>query len=195
MSSVLRLTLLSLGAASAAAVAYAQDTGDTGVVVPANPGSIILVDQLNEEDEGEFYCADLFGSTVEEGDGMQVHTCKDRPRVAPDMQFTVDSPILGNIAVTQSDGLCVATSRMARAGSRMNVVPCSDTDNRQQWISDALGQIHPASDTTLCWTVADTRMCGNPGCTNYKRTLSLQTCADFPERYITWTIPGGSVGL
>ena len=196
MSTLSRLTLLSLCATAAAAVAYAQDTGDTGVVVPANPGSIVLVAQLNEADDGEFYCADLFGSTVEENDGMQVHTCKDRPRPAVDMQFTTDSPNMGNIEVTLTDlGLCVATSRRAAAGAHMNVVACNSMDMRQRWVSDSLGQIHPATDTTLCWTVADTRMCGNPGCTNYKRTLTLETCADQEERYITWFIPGGSVGL
>jgi hypothetical protein len=188
--SVPKLTLLSLGAA-AAAVAYAQDTG----MVIDNPGSIVLVAQLNEADDGDYYCADLFGSTVEDGDGMQVHTCKDRPRPAADMQFTVDSPNTGNIMVTQSEDLCVSTSRRAAAGAHLNVVPCASMDMRQRWVSDDLGQIHPASDESLCWTVADTRMCGNPDCSNYKRTLTLETCADFEERYITWYIPGGSIGL
>ena len=192
MSTVPRLTLLSLCVAATAAVAYAQDTGDTGVV-PVR-GSIILTDPLNEAADGEFYCLDIFGSTVEEGDGMQVHTCKDRPRPAEDMDFTVNAPDVGMINVTQVDDLCVAMQR-ALAGAHMNVVACSSTDRRQQWLSDEYGQIHPASDDTLCLTVADTRMCGNPGCTNYKRVLTLQTCADQETEYITWTIPGGSIGL
>jgi hypothetical protein len=186
--SIPKLTLLSLGAA-AAAVAYAQDTG----MVIENPGSIILVAQLNEAEDGDYYCADLFGSTVEAGDGMQVHTCKDWPRPAEDMTFTVDSPNVGNINVTQVDDLCVAAQR-PRAGSYFNVVACSSMDMRQQWVSDASGQIHPASDDTLCWTVADTWDCGNRDCTNYKRTLTLQACADHEARFITWTIPGGGIG-
>jgi len=195
MSTVLRMTLLSLGAAAATAVAYAQDTGDTGTVVMPVRGSIMLTDPLNEMADGEFYCFDIFGSTVEPGDGIQVHTCKDRPRPAEDMDFTVNAPSVGNINVTQVDELCVATMRMAGAGSHLNVVACSTMDMRQQWVSDDLGQVHPASDDTLCWTVADTRMCGNPGCTNYKRTLTLELCADQEPEYITWTIPGGSIGL
>ena len=192
MSTVHRLTLLSLCTAATAAVAYAQDTGDTGVV-PVR-GSIVLTDPLNERDDGEYYCLDIFGSTVSENDGMQVHTCKDRPRPAEDMDFTVNAPSLGYINVTQLDDLCVQMQR-PRVGSHLNVVACSSTESLQQWISDAAGQIHPASDDTLCMTVADTRMCGNPGCTNYKRILTLETCADQETQYITWTIPGGSIGL
>jgi hypothetical protein len=189
MSTVHRLMLLSLCAAGAATVAYAQDTGDTGVV-PVR-GMIVLTDPLNERADGEYYCLDIFGSTVEEGDGMQVHTCKDRPRPAEDMDYTVNAPSLGYINVTQADDLCVTMQR-PRAGSRMSVLECSSTDSNQQWISDAAGEIHPASD---CLTVADTRMCGNPGCTNYKRILTLEDCASIDAKYITWTIPGGSIGL
>jgi len=195
MSTVHRLTLLSLCAAATAAVAYAQDTGDTGTVVPVR-GSITLVAQLNERDDGEYYCLDIFGSTVSENDGMQVHTCKDRPRPAEDMDFTVNAPSVGYINVTQVDDLCVAMQRPV-AGSRLNVVACSSTDPRQlqQWISDEYGKIHPASDSTLCLTVAEDFMCGNPGCTNYKRILTLEACADYDTRYNTWSIPGGSIGL
>jgi len=192
MSMVHRMTLLSLCATAAAAVAYAQDTADTGA--ESTRGSIILTDPLNEREDGEFYCLDIFGSTVEPDDGMQVHTCKDRPRPAEDMDFTVDTPNLGNINVTQYDSLCVSTMRRAAVGQHLAVVDCSSTDMRQQWIADVDGQIHPAADTTLCLTVADTRMCGNPDCSNYKRNLTVQTCADVDARYITWTIPGGTLG-
>jgi hypothetical protein len=194
MSTLPRLTLLSLGVAAATAVAYAQDTGDTGMVID-NPGSIILVAQLNEAEDGDYYCVDAFGSTVEDGDGVQLHTCKDRPRPAEDMQFTVDAPGMGNINVTQADDLCIAMSRRPAVGVRLNLVACDEMDMRQQFISDELGQIHPASDTSLCWTAAETRMCGNPDCSNYKRSLTLQTCADQEERYIAFYIPGGSIGL
>ena len=193
MSTAYRLTLLSLCATAAAAVAYAQDTADTGAA--STRGSIILTDPLNERADGDFYCLDIFGSTVEPNDGMQVHTCKDRPRPAEDMDFTVDTPNLGNINVTQHDDLCVSTMRKAAVGQHMVVVTCSSTDMRQQWVSDGDGLIHPASDTTLCLTVADTRMCGNPDCSNYKRTLTLQDCGSVDPKYNIWTIPGGTIGL
>jgi hypothetical protein len=190
MSNAYRLTLLSLCATAAAAVAYAQDTG-----AESTRGSIILTDPLNERADGDFYCLDIFGSTVEPNDGMQVHTCKDRPRPAEDMDFTVDTPNLGMINVTQYDTLCVSTMRKAAVGQHLAVVECSATDMRQQWYSDGDGLIHPASDTTLCLAVADTRMCGNPDCSNYKRTLTLQDCGSVDPKYITWTIPGGTIGL
>jgi hypothetical protein len=201
MSTARRLTLLPLVAASAV-VAYAKDTGtvdtgavDSGAVVPANPGSVILVDPLDEAADGEFYCADVLGSTVDEGDRMQVHTCNHRPLPAEDMEFTTDYPHSGNIYVTQAD-LCVAARRL-RAGSYLNVVACSARDAHQQWDSKGDGQIHLASDDTLCWAVDPGLhgLCGNPRCTNYKRTLRLQPCADYDATFITWSIPGGAVGL
>jgi hypothetical protein len=193
MSTALRMTLLSLGAAALTAVAYAQDTGDTGVVVPAR-GNIVLVDPLNEAADGDFYCFDVWGDTVENPDGTQAHTCKNRPVEAEDQIFTIDSPNPGNIQVTliEAEDLCVEMAR-PRAGAELSIVPCS-TSSRQLFASDAAGQIHPASDTSLCLTVSHTRMCGNPSCSNYKRTVALQRCAG-DEKFNTWSIPGGSLGL
>ena len=111
MSTARWLALLSLVAASAV-VAHAKDTGtvdtgavDTGAVEPAR-GSIILADQLDEKADGDLYCAEVLGVTVDEGDRMQVHTCKDRPLPAEDADFTNDYPDSGNIYVTQADSLC-----------------------------------------------------------------------------------------
>ena len=65
---------------------------------------------------------------------------------------------------------------------------------RQPFLADAPGQIHPASDASLCLTVADTRMCGNPGWSNYKREVTLELRVDQEPEYNIWTIPGGSIG-
>jgi hypothetical protein len=43
-------------------------------------------------------------------------------------------------------------------------------------------------------TVADTG-CAAIRLQQYKRTLTIQTCAGLDPKYITWTIPGGSIGL
>ena len=196
MSMVRRMTLLSLGAVAAAAVAYAQDTGE---VVPENPGYFVLINQLDEAEDGEYYCLDVFGSTMETGDGMQVHTCKDRPRPPEDQQYTADSPNLGQIQSTQHEDLCVTMHPTTLLGSQLSVRTCDaeGDDPRQLWISDSSGQIHPQQDTSLCLTVQTGvhGQCGNPDCSNYKRGLSLETCADQRTRYISWFIPGGSVGL
>jgi hypothetical protein len=189
MSPVRRLTLLSLGAAAAAAVAYAQDTG---AIEPAS-GSIILVDPLEEAADGEFFCGDIVGLGIDEGDRMQARTCSSRLLPPEDMDFTIDYPRSGNIYVTQAD-LCVEAQRL-RAGSYLTVVACSARDERQQWDSKVDGQIHPASDESLCWTVGPGLACGEPHCTDYKRTLTLQPCADYDTTFITWSIPGGAVGL
>jgi hypothetical protein len=33
-----------------------------------------------------------------------------------------------------------------------------------------------------------------PSGTSHKRELTLETCADVEARFVTWSIPGGSVG-
>ena len=193
MSMFRRVTLLSLGAAAVAAVAYAQATD--------NPGFFILQNPLDEAEDGEYYCLDVFSSEVLEGDGMQAHTCKDRPRPPEDMTFTANSPNLGQIQVTEVTemDLCVTMHPTTLLGSRLSVRACDaeGDDPRQLWISDEAGQIHPQQDTSLCWTVASGvhGVCGNPDCSNFKRSLTLQTCADQRERFITWWGPGGSVGI
>lgn len=198
MSIVRRMTLLSLGAVAAAAVAYAQDTG---VVLPENPGFFVLQDPLDEAEDGEYYCLDVFNSEVVEGAGMQAHTCKDRPSPPEDQTFTANSPNLGQIQVTEVTemDLCVTMHPTTLLGSRLSVRACDaeGDDPRQLWISDESGQIHPQQDTSLCLTVQTGvhGQCGNPDCSNYKRSLSLQTCADQRTRFISWWAPGGSVGL
>jgi hypothetical protein len=185
-------------AAVFAAVANAQDTGTTAI--PS--GMIQLTDELDEAEDGEWYCFDSFGDTVEEGDGIQVHTCKDRPEgFSEDQDWTPNSPNMGQIETTQVPGYCVQAQRIA-AGAWLNVEPCTTTrvDRRQDWVAGSDGQIHPASDTSLCLAVTKGvhGMCGNPDCSNFKRNVQLQACADYSMgkdyRYITWTIPGGSIG-
>ena len=176
-----------------ATVANAQDTGAPAVA----SGMITLVDMLDEAADGEYYCADVFGDAVEEGDGIQAHTCKDRPGgIWEDEEFTVNSPGAGQIEMTQAPGLCVAAQRVTD-GAHLNVLPCvtTRTDLRQTWVAGADGMIHPSSDTSLCWAVAKGAhgRCGNPDCSNYKRTLILETCSDYTMgmdyRFITWAYP------
>jgi hypothetical protein len=180
------------------AVANAQDTGTTATT----SGMIQLVDELDEAADGEYYCFDSFGDTVEEGDGIQTHTCKDRPEgVSEDQDWTPNSPNMGQLETTQSPGLCVQAQRIA-AGAWLNVEPCTmmRVDKRQDWVAGADGQIHPASDTSLCLAVTKGvhGTCGNPDCSNFKRNVTLVACSDYSMRmdykYITWSIPGGSIG-
>jgi hypothetical protein len=194
-----RPLILAVPAALLAGVASAQDTGDTGgdtgIVVPVNPGKIVLVDRLDEQ-EGDFYCADMQGSTSEAGDRVQAHTCKDQPR-AEDQVFYVNYPETGQISLRYSDlELCVETRGIVD-GSELHVQTCDSTIRKQKWVSDEFGMIHPASNMDLCWAVQDTPRGrpGSPDGLNYKRYMWLETCADYDIKYVAWTIPGGSVGL
>ncbi len=123
---------------------------------------------------------------------MQAHTCHGRAGVVPeDQEYTTDYPDVGNIYVTQAD-LCVQAARTI-AGGRLFVTTCS-SDRRQMWVSSDDGQIHPASDPSLCWTVEPIRPGEPDGPRSHKRELTLETCADVGAPYTTWWIPGGSVG-
>jgi hypothetical protein len=164
---------------SIASAAFAQDTG-----APANPGHLALLEYL---DSTYPYCADVIGGTPTVGKILQTHDCHERMGVIPpDQDFTTDYPDVGNLYLTQAD-FCISAGRLI-AGSRVTVAECSATDRHQLWVSTDDGQIHPASNTALCWTMAETLGM------SHKRDLTLENCADFDSKYNTWQIPGGSVG-
>ena len=172
-----------------AALASTANAQDTGTEVPANPGSIMLVADLDPGIEGA-YCWDAVGGSAEIGDRLQGHGCHDRPMgPAGDQELTSDYPNVGNIYATQSD-LCIAPRRVL-AGAELFVTECS-TSTTLSWIASSDGRVHPADDTSLCVTIGP----GRPnGISLYKRTLTLQPCADYPTRLNTWSVPGGSIGI
>jgi hypothetical protein len=146
-------------------------------------GFIQLEDPLDQPD-GDRYCADVVGTDVEARLTIQAHTCKGRGTV--DQIFTTDAPRTGKISLPDS-GLCLMAQRVA-AGSSIVTAACG-RDSRQEWVSNADGQIHPLDDESLCWTVSDGR--GAPAGGGYlKRTLTLESCADSVARYDTWILPG-----
>jgi hypothetical protein len=163
-----------------ASVALAQDTG-----APANPGPIDLVAW---RDDPHPYCIDVSGTSPEPGDRVQVHDCHLRlGEIPPDQEYTTDYPSVGNIYLTQAE-LCVEAR--AVAGARLVLAECSSTAARQLWVAtEDDGQIHPASDTSLCWAM-QTRP--TPG--THRRAVTLEPCADVNDRFLAWGIPGGSVG-
>lgn len=172
-----------------AAFASAANAQDTGVERPANPGSVMLVADLDPNVDGA-YCWDAVGGSAESGDRLQAHGCHDRPMgPAGDQQITGDYPNVGNLYFTQSD-LCIAPRRVL-AGAELFVTECS-TSTSLSWIASSDGRVHPADDTSLCVTAGR----GLPnGISLYKRSLTLEPCADYPARLTTWSVPGGSIGI
>jgi hypothetical protein len=162
---------------SLARVASAQDTG-----APANPGWIEVAELPGD-------CADVITGRANPGEPLQVHACHLRDGAIPgDQEFTTDTPRVGNIYITQAD-FCVEAERV-EAGAGLIVARCS-TGPRQRWVSTDDGQIHPKSDTTLCWAVGGNRP--GPG-GGHTRELTLEVCSDVAARLTAWSIPGGSVG-
>jgi hypothetical protein len=154
-----------------AAAALAQDSGWIQLEAPL------------DQPAGDHYCADVVGTEVEPDLDLQAHTCKG---VGTDDQvFTIDAPRTGKISLPDY-GLCVAAESVA-PGASLFVTACA-RDSKQRWVSTADGQIHPADDESLCWTAAEGRG-ADAGGGFLKRELTLEACADFGERYNTWTLP------
>jgi hypothetical protein len=153
----------------------------------ATPSGFLALRAPLDQPAGERYCADVIGMVVDADLRIQAHTCK-----APsnDQLFSTDVPRLGKIYVTDHD-LCIEATA-SDVGATMFTAECGATPT-QRWTSSA-GQIHPADDATLCWTV-DARPVGEPaGGGNLKRDLTLQPCADFDAEYNTWNVPGAPIG-
>ena len=165
-------------------------------------GMIQLADELDEAADGQYYCFDAFGDWLDEDDGIQTHTCKDRPHgLSEDQDWTVHYPLLGQVSPTQWDGsdypLCVTADRLV-AGGWLHIEQCSARyDRHQQWYADTDGIVHSDYDSTLCWTIdrGVHGRCGDELCDNYKRNVTLQDCASFDPKWETWIIPGGTIGI
>ena len=134
-------------------------------------------------DEADHYCADIVGTDVEADLDLQAHTCKPGP--IEDQVFTIDAPRTGKISL-EDYGLCVAADRIAE-GASLFVTACA-RQPQQRWVSTPAGQIHPADDESLCWTVSQGRG-EDAGGGFLKRGLTLEACADFGARYNTWILP------
>jgi hypothetical protein len=158
--------------------------------VMPNPNFIVLVDQLDEVWDEDFYCVDVAGTDVTAGNKLQAHTCKEPVN---DELFETNAPLTSNIYVYQRR-LCVTAAKPA-AGSELIVDNCSESDDAQRWSSTSDGQIRLRDDESLCWTVGD-----EPGTDagaegdHLARPLTLELCTDSDAKYRSFHLPGGYVG-
>lgn len=159
--------------------------------VMPNPNFIVLVDQLDEDRDADWYCVDVAGTDVTSGNKLQAHTCKEPVN---DELFETNAPLTSNIYVSNHN-VCVAAASVA-AGSELVVEKCSASETRQRWSSTPDGQIQASSDSTLCWTVSDEAGGSPAGASgdHLSRTLTLEPCADHDAKYHSWALPGGYVG-
>jgi hypothetical protein len=153
-----------------------------------NPNFIVAIDQLDEVWDNDFYCADVTGDVVSAGVPLQIHTCKEPNN---DELFETNSPMEGMIWVSDHR-LC-----LARDMGLIVVALCDmkGMDPDQLWQSTADGQIHPQSDSTLCWTVGQEPGIEHGGGGDHlNKSLSLQKCDKKIIQYQQFNMGRGFVG-
>ena len=171
-------------------LAVLAPVGTVPAPVMPNPNFIVLIDQLDEVWDGDFYCADVAGTDITAGNHLQAHTCKEPVN---DELFETNAPRTGNIYVYERR-LCVAAAKLA-AGSELIVDSCREGEAAQLWSSTTDGQIRLSDDHSLCWTVGDEPGTdAGAGGDHLARPLTLEPCADSAAKYHSFSIPGGYVG-
>jgi hypothetical protein len=138
-----------------------------------NPNFIVLIDQLDEVWDNDFYCSDISGDIVDVGRPLQAHTCKEPNN---DELFETNAPYEGMIYISDHNK-CLEASSMTE-GALIIVADCDSTSKGQMWISTPSGQIQPQSETTLCWTVGAEPGYGSGADGDHmNKTLSLELCS------------------
>ncbi len=159
--------------------------------VTPNPSFIVLIDQLDEASDNDFYCADVTGDIVEAGVQLQAHTCKEPNN---DELFETNAPVEGMIYVSDHR-LCVGMKVTATDKPLVAVADCNPKDPLQFWVSTATGQIHPQSDTSLCWTVGEeSGVDHGAGGDHLNKTLTLDPCAAHEAKYNSFHMGRDFVG-
>ena len=161
---------------------------------PRDTGDARFIQSLDPVDTPEHYCVDVPGSVgaVRLHDAMQAHTCKPVTR-AEDMLFTMDHPGEGQIYMKAYD-LCAAADHTG-AGSRLYLVPCSDSDlqlfsfeSPEPGVTGGLIVLEGGPDGDLCLAIADET--GSPAGPVYLRIgLSLRPCGLVDPLRANWITP------
>lgn len=156
---------------------------------PPNPNFIVLIDQLDEVWDNDFYCADVAGDVVDVGRPLQAHTCKEPNN---DELFETNAPFEGMIDVSDHNKCLEA---VAAEDAPITVGDCDAAKKVQMWVSTAAGQISPQGDTSLCWTVGSEPGIGSGASGDHmNKTLSLQLCASVDPIYNSFHMGRGYVG-
>jgi hypothetical protein len=172
------------------AAALASQAAIVASTLP-NPAFIVLVDQLDEATDDDWYCVDVAGTDVAPGNTLQLHTCKEPVN---DELFETNAPITSNIYASDHN-VCVTAETVA-VGSFLKVERCSASDPAQRWSSTEDGQIRSSADETLCWAVSDEDVSSPAGAggDHRSRSITLQLCSATDTKYSSWLLPGGYVG-
>jgi len=133
---------------------------------------IYLADNLDEKDKLG-YCID----TQDRGqtERIQLHTCK------PDTDNPMDRDVLFSWNTTTSqiehaeyEGFCLAVNT-GNSETALGLLACTDSESQQFVVDTKTGEIHPASDTSLCLSGSTDSKIAGP---YMSRPLNIEACND-----------------
>ncbi|MEP5730170.1 MAG: ricin-type beta-trefoil lectin domain protein [Sulfitobacter sp.] len=140
---------------------------------------IHLADNLDEEAKLG-WCFDTEGREL--SDQLQAHSCKPN---GDDVLFSF-APDTGMIESATYKGLCMAYNDPENAVNPFVLITCDDTDPAQRFAYDAESmEIHLASDSTQCVTVAPTIDDAGP---YQSRDLIPAACDTLDPSFKQWVI-------
>jgi len=167
-----------------------KTTAIAALMVPAASGAfadeveIYLTDMLDNTQVG--YCVDIGGGKDEGAkveSGLQGHTCySNLGALGVDQVFDTDKFADGILYMPNFE-VCAEVS-----GTSLALASCDGSD-AQSFVFTGEGTITPASDTSLCFTVAEETRSGRSSA-NQIKVLSLETCSADLAAYQDWAVRG-----
>lgn len=171
-----------------------KTTAIAALMVPAASGAfageveIYLTDMLDNTQVG--YCVDIGGGKDEGAkveSGLQGHTCySNLGALGVDQVFDTDKFADGILYMPNFE-VC-AEAAGTEAGSLLALASCDGSD-AQSFVFTGEGTITPASDPSLCFTVAEETRSGRSSA-NQIKVLSLETCSADLAAYQDWAVRG-----
>lgn len=167
-----------------------KTTAISALMIPLASGAfadeveIYLTDMLDNTQVG--YCVDIGGGKDEGAkveSGLQGHTCySNLGALGVDQVFDTDKFADGILYMPNFE-VCAETS-----GTSLALASCDGSD-AQSFVFTGEGTITPASDPSLCFTVAEETRSGRSDA-NQIKVLSLETCSADLAAYQDWAVRG-----
>ena len=149
-------------------------------------GEVYLLNTLNDS---RGYCIDMKGykNNADINKSLQAHSCYSyQGEISVDQGFNV-SNISNEEFYIPHFKVCMEAEKIEES-SALDLKSC-DKNNKQKFILQSDGKIHPKENLKLCLTVSDNFSEGGGGSpVHLIRTLSLKNCNDQLSSYQKWGI-------
>lgn len=149
-------------------------------------GEVYLLNTLNDS---RGYCIDMKGykNNADINKSLQAHSCYSyQGEISVDQGFNV-SNISNEEFYIPHFKVCMEAEKIEES-SALDLKSC-DKNNKQKFILQSDGKIHPKENLNLCLTVSDNFSEGGGGSpVHLIRTLSLKNCNDQLSSYQKWGI-------